>query len=129
MANRFLDLSEAHLLQPRLHDELVEQVAALQVVQPCQVLQAAHLLVVHEQVHSIDAHGLEVAPELHISDNTDQVAQQTLQAAALLDTVSDPLVKGVEAALRGRHLWLHPGSEVERVVEDFLMRGAPLQLL
>lgn len=69
MPDRFLQLSKAHLLQTRLHHELVEQVPALQVIQRGQVVQAVHLLVVQEKVNSVNAHCLEEASEFEVANN------------------------------------------------------------
>ena len=121
-----MHLCEAHLLEPRLHDQLVQQVATLQVVELGQVVGALDLLVVHEEVHPVYPHCFEVASEFDIAHDLDQIPQQTLQTAALLDAVSDALVKCLEASLRRWHLVLDPRREVERVVEDLLVGRAAL---
>lgn len=80
-------------------------------------------------MHSVDTHGLEIAPKLQVAYDGDEVPQQALQASTLFDAVSDTLVKGLKAPLRWRHLGFYPRREVERVVKDFLVGGTVLYLV
>ena len=103
--------------------------AAFEVIKAGQIVQAEDFLVVHEEVDSVDSHGLEVASKLDVADDRHQVSEQALEAATLFDPVSDALVKGLEASRSRRNLRLHPRSEVERVVEDFLVCRTLIQFL
>lgn len=127
VANCLLHLAEAHLVQARLHDQLVEQVSALEVIQSRQVFQTVHLLVVQEQVHAVYSHGFKISAELHVPNYFNDVLQQALQAASLFDPTLDSGVKSLEATLGRGHLLLDPGCEVEAVVEDLEVGRARLR--
>ena len=77
-------------------------------------------------MHTVDTHCFEVAPELDIAYDRDDVFEKTLEASTILDSEFYSLVEALKATLCLRYFRFDPGCKVERVVKYFLMRGASL---